>query len=107
MKLSEFDIRYELRIAIKVQAPVDFLAEMVYDRESRDSRWILYVDGASRAKRSWASVILEKASDIIVELSMKFDFPISNNQVEYEALIEGLWLASNVGATRLMICSDS
>ena len=43
----------------------------------------------------------------MVEMSVKFDFPISNNQAEYEALIASLQLASDVGVTRLTICSDS
>ena len=68
---------------------------------------MLYVDRASNAKGSGAGVILEKESKIIVELSIKFDFPISNNQVKWKALIPGLQLASDVGATRLIIYGDS
>ena len=43
----------------------------------------------------------------MVELSMKFDFTMSNNQVDYEALIERLQLVANVSATRLTVCSNS
>ena len=43
----------------------------------------------------------------MVEMSIKFDFPFSNNQVEYEALIAGLQLVSNVSITRLTIYYDS
>ena len=43
----------------------------------------------------------------MVELSIKFYFPVSNNQAEYEALIAELQLAYDVGVTRLTICSDS
>ena len=68
---------------------------------------MLYVDRASNAKGSGAGVILEKESKIIVELSIKFDFRISNNQVKWKALIPGLQLASDVGATRLIIYGDS
>ncbi|XP_015938645.1 uncharacterized protein LOC107464228 [Arachis duranensis] len=39
--------------------------------------------------------------------SVRFEFPISNNQAEYEALIGGLTLAAEVGARRLEVCSDS
>ena len=65
---------------------------MVDDEESQaTSRWTWYVDGASNTKGSKAGVILEKKKgDIIVELSIKFDFPISSNQAKCEALI--LWL---------------
>ena len=37
-------------------------------------------------------VILEKEGDIMIEISIKFDFPVSNNQAEYEALIIRLQL---------------
>ena len=43
----------------------------------------------------------------MVELSIKFDLLVSNNQLEYEALIAGLQLTFEVIATRLTICSDS
>ena len=43
----------------------------------------------------------------MVQLSIKFDFPISNNQVKYEVLIAALQLASDIGVTRFTICSDS
>ena len=107
VELSELDIWYEPRTTIKAQALVDFLAEMVEDREPPELRWTLHVDGASSSKGSRAAVILEKEREIIVELSIKFDFPISNNQAEYEALIAGLQLTNDIGATLLMIFSDS
>ena len=50
---------------------------------------------------------MEKEGDIMVEMSIKFDLPVSNNQAEYEALIAGLQLAFDVKATRLTIYSDS
>ena len=43
----------------------------------------------------------------MVQMSIKFDFPVSNNQAEYKALIASLQLTSDVEATRLTICSDS
>ena len=107
IELSEFDIRYELRTAIKAQALVDFLVEMVDGENTPEPRWKLHVDGASNSKRSGAGAILEKEGEIIIELSIKFDFLISNNQVEYEALIASLKLARDIGIHRLLICSDS
>lgn len=80
---------------------------MVDEEEPVDSAWTLYVDGASSTKGCGAGVILEKEGDIIVKMFIKFDFPVSNNQDEYEALIAGLQLAFDVGAARLTICSDS
>ena len=97
MELYEFDIRYEPRTAIKAHVLVDFLAEMV----------TLYVDGASSTKGSGADVILEKEGKIVIELLIKFNFSVSNNQAEYEALIAGLQRASNINTTQLTICYNS
>ena len=80
---------------------------MVDEEESDDPTWTLYVDGASSTEGYGAGVIWEKEGDIMIEMSIKFDFPVSNNQAEYEALIVGLQLASNFRTIRLTICSDS
>ena len=53
--------------------------EMVEDEEPPESKWTLHVDGASKSKGNTAGIILEKEGEIVVELSIKFDFPISNN----------------------------
>ena len=42
------------------------------------------MDGASNSKGSGAGIILEKEREIIVDLSIKFNFPLLKNQVEYE-----------------------
>ena len=52
-------------------------------------------------------MILETEDDIVVELSIKFGFPVSNNQAEYEVLIAGPQLATDIWVTSLMIYSDS
>ena len=80
---------------------------MVENEEPPKPRWTLHVDEASSPKENRARVILEKEGKIIAELSIKFDFPVSNKQAEYEALIAGLKLANDVSATRLTICNDS
>ena len=50
---------------------------------------------------------MEGPNDITLEYSLKFDFKVTNNQVEYEALLAGLRLAKEVGARSLNIRSDS
>ena len=107
VELLEFNIQYEPRMAIKAQALADFLAKMMDNMNSPEPRWTLHVDGASSSKGSGAEAILKKEGEIIIELSIKFDFPVSNNQVEYEALIAGLKLAKDIGVSRLLICNDS
>ncbi|XP_025661266.1 uncharacterized protein [Arachis hypogaea] len=106
IELSLYDLSYEPRHAIKAQAMVDFLVE-VTGTEDTGTRWRLHVDGASNQTSGGAGIILESPAGVIYKQSVKFDFPVSNNQAEYEALLGGLVLAREVGATRLEICSDS
>ncbi|XP_057756151.1 uncharacterized protein LOC130975360 [Arachis stenosperma] len=108
IELSQYDIRYEPRQAIKAQAMADFLVEVTGDpTEETSTRWKLHVDGASNQTSGGAGIILESPVGVVYEQSIRFKFPVSNNQAEYEALIGGLTLAAEVGATRLKICSDS
>ncbi|XP_015956824.1 uncharacterized protein LOC107481123 [Arachis duranensis] len=108
IELSQYDIRYEPRQAIKAQAMADFLVEITGEpTEETGRRWRLHVDGASNQTSGGAGIILESPTGVIYEQSIKFEFPVSNNQAEYEALIGGLALATEVGATRLEICNDS
>ncbi|XP_072056316.1 uncharacterized protein [Arachis hypogaea] len=108
IELSQYEIRYEPRQAIKAQAMADFLVEVAGDPgEDIGTRWKLHVDGASNQTYGGAGIILESPNGVVYEQSVRFEFPISNNQAEYEALIGGLTLATEVGAKRLEVCSDS
>lgn len=40
-------------------------------------------------------------------LAIRFNFKASNNDAEYEALLARLWTAKYVGATRVLLYSDS
>ncbi|XP_016192258.1 uncharacterized protein LOC107633136 [Arachis ipaensis] len=108
VELSQYDLQYESRHAIKAQVMADFLVEVTGDPAGTPStRWKLHVDGASNQTFGGAGIILENPTGVVYEQSVKFDFPVSNNQVEYEALLGSLALAREVGATRLEVCSNS
>ncbi|XP_052113192.1 uncharacterized protein LOC127744804 [Arachis duranensis] len=103
-------VRYTIRTPAthQAQAMADFLVEVTGDpTEEASTRWKLHVDGASNQTFGGAGIILECPVGVVYEQSVRFEFPISNNQAEYEALIGGLTLAAEVGARRLEICSDS
>ena len=92
LELSEYDIRYEGRKALKAQALADFVAEMTAHEQMPpgDRRWTLHVDGASSSTGSGAGVLLENKEGIVIEHSLTLAFPTSNNQAEYEALLAGI-----------------
>ncbi|XP_016195081.1 uncharacterized protein LOC107636060 [Arachis ipaensis] len=106
IKLSQFQIKFEPRNAIKAQAMADFIAEMTPGKLTPES-WKLHDDGSSNSTYGGAGVILENQDRITIEQSVLYEFPVSNNQAEYEALLAGLSLAREVGAKVLEVNTDS
>ncbi|XP_025648121.1 uncharacterized protein [Arachis hypogaea] len=106
IELSQFDIKFEPRYAIKAQAMADFIAEMTPGNSTLES-WKLHVDGSSNVTSGGAGVILESQNGVVIEQSVQYEFPFSNNQAEYEALLAGLALAKEVRAKVLEINMDS
>ncbi|XP_061343270.1 uncharacterized protein LOC133289364 [Gastrolobium bilobum] len=110
VELSEFDITFENRKAIKSQALADFVRELTPVQTAEPASldtWHVYVDGSSNAKGSRAGVIIENPDGDAIEYSMQMDFDTSNNQAEYEALIAGLLQAQELGARKVKVYSDS
>ncbi|XP_016166886.1 uncharacterized protein LOC107609420 [Arachis ipaensis] len=106
IELSQFDIKFEPRYTIKAQAMADFIVEMTLGNSTPEP-WKLHVDGSSNVTSGGAGVILESQNGVVIEQSVRYEFPISNNQAEYEALLAGLALAKEVGAKVLEINTDS
>ena len=80
VELSQYDLQYEPRHAIKAQAMADFLVEVTGDPAGTPStRWKLHVDGASNQTFGGAGIILENRTGVVYEQSVKFDFPVSKN----------------------------
>ena len=53
------------------------------------------------------SVVLLLTEGDVVECMIRLNFPATNNEVEYEALVAGLDLARVAGATSVVIYCDS
>ena len=114
IELSEFDIRYRPKTAIKGQVLADFVMEFASAEPARDaqvatdlSTWKLSVDGASNAQGSAVGLILTSPEGIDIEYALRFGFHTSNNEVEYEAVITGLNLAHSLEVDHLEVYSDS
>ena len=114
IELSEFDIRYKPKTAIKGQILADFVmefapVELAEPTQSRDDLpiWKLSVDGASNAQGSGAGLILTSPEGIDIEYALRFGFHASNNEAEYEAVIAGLNLAHSLEVDQLEVHSDS
>ncbi|XP_024037570.1 uncharacterized protein LOC112097200 [Citrus clementina] len=118
VELSEFDIDYKPCAAIKAQAMADFVAEFAEPEVCLDQQdadigndetqvWQISVDGSSGERGSGAGIVLEGPEGEEISYAVKLEFPATNNQAEYEALIAGLELARAVKADRVKIRTDS
>ena len=52
--------------------------------------WEVYVDGASNQKGSGVGLVLMSPEKVVIEKSLRLDFSTTNNEAEYEALLEGI-----------------
>ncbi|XP_074355731.1 uncharacterized protein LOC141695382 [Apium graveolens] len=129
IELGQFDLEYCPRTAIKGQALADFVLE--FDEEIDDKAivpaestsqeshqdekkqelphpwWTLHVDRAVNNSGSGAGIILITPEGHRLMSAIHLKFYATNNDAEYEALINGLKLALEVGAVNLIVRSDS
>ena len=114
IELSDFDIIYKPKTAIKGKVLADFIMEFTLAEHAQNTQvtndlpaWKLSVDGASNAQGSGAGLILTSSEGIDIEYALRFGFQASNNEAEYEAVIAGLNLAHSLEVDQLEVCSDS
>ena len=101
IELSEFDIIYKPKTAIKGQVLADFVMEFTSAEPAENAQtstdlpiWKLSVDGATNVQGSGAGLILTSPEGIDIEYALKFGFQAS--KAEYEAVIAGLNLAHSL-----------
>ncbi|XP_075486317.1 uncharacterized protein LOC142525917 [Primulina tabacum] len=105
VELGEYDIEYKPRVAIMAQALTDFLIEMIQPGE--EEVWRIFVDGASNLSGCGVGVVLIAPSREKIKVALRIDSRVTNNEAEYEAVLVGLQAAREVGASRVIIYSDS
>ncbi|XP_074343049.1 uncharacterized protein LOC141680840 [Apium graveolens] len=118
VELGQFDLEYCPRTAIKGQTLVDFILE--FDFEVDDKAIVLAEPSSQRNspgdKREelphpwWilhAGIVLITPEGHRLMSAIHFKFYVTNNDAEYEALINGLKLALEVGVVNLIVRSDS
>ena len=57
---------------------------------------MLETDGSSLAQGGGAGIVLRTSNRKAIAQGIKFDFAVSNNEVEYEAVILGLRMAKSL-----------
>ncbi len=113
IELSEFDIDYQPRTAIKAQVLADFIAEFTTkdneptEEDEQTSKWTAHIDGSSTKNVSGIGIILKSPEGDIIEQAIRLQYATTNNEEEYETLLTRLKLAKMLGETELDIHSDS
>lgn len=108
IELSEFDIEYMPRIAIKAQALADFIVWTTYeDTEEPVGTWQISVNGSAAQTGTGAEIVMISLEGITFEYVVGFRFKASNNKAEYEAVIAGISLSITTGAKKVKMTIDS
>jgi ribonuclease HI len=99
------------RKAIKSQVLADFLAEWVDTQlptaPIQAELWTMYFDGSLMKTGAGAGLLFISPHGKHVRYVIRLHFPASNNVAEYEALVNGLRIAVELGVRRLDAQGDS
>ena len=124
--LGAFDIKYMPRASVKCQILTDLVAEFAEgptENESNKHRmdeksvglivaqeplqWKVYVDGAVNQKGYGVGLVLISPKKLVVEMSLRLGFSTTNNEAEYEVLLEGMSMVQRMGGKSATMFSDS
>ncbi|XP_019163604.1 PREDICTED: uncharacterized protein LOC109159946 [Ipomoea nil] len=115
VELTQYGIEYQPRPSIKGQALADFLVECTASEEEKEHAsesnsgewWEMHADGASSRQHCGGGVMLISPEGFRLYYALRYLFSASNNEAEYEAVLNGLRLAKDLGVERLRIKTDS
>ena len=123
--LGAFDIKYMPQTSIKGQVLADLVAEFaepsveIVAEQNMDEKsvgvistsgppcWKVYVDGAANQRGSGVGLVLISPEKNIIEKSLKLGFSATNNEAEYEALLQGMAMVWKMGGKAVEMFSDS
>ena len=120
--LSQYDLKAGMPKAVKNQAIADLLTQFsgeeefsLDDEDLREvamaekvrEQWVMKFDGSFTTQAGGVGVILYHEEDKAVALSLKLEFPCSNNTTEYEAYLTKLATTLEMGIKHLRVTGDS
>jgi hypothetical protein len=110
LELMGQNITYALCSAIKSQVLVDFVAEWTEIQTPPASieheTWIMYFDTSVMKEGAGVGLVFISPLGVCMEYMVRLHFLASNNAAEYEALINGLRIAVELGIKRHEIRGD-
>jgi hypothetical protein len=93
-----YDIIYKPRTAIKAPALSDFMAKWTETytppREIELEYWTINFDGSLQLQGIGAGILVTSPKGESFKYVLQMHFPASNNAGEYEALLQGLRIAT-------------
>ena len=88
----------------------DFIAEFTQS-EGKEvgaaAQWSIHTNGYFNRRVEGAEVVIQIPKRDKIECMIQMDFPTTNNEVEYEALVAGLDLAKAANAENVVLHCDS
>ena len=120
-KLGAYDVKYMPQIGIKGQVLAGFMAEFTEGTVSEEEKalgvmhtlamviplWEVYIDGAANQKGARIRIVLITPEKLVMEKSLRLGFLATNNGAEYEALLVGVALVSQLGREVVEFYSNS
>ena len=111
IELAPYTIFYQPRTVINSQALTGFLvdfADTQYLPPAPDStHWRMHFDGSKMRNGLGAGIVLTSPKGHKLRYTLQIHFAASNNVAEYEALVQGLRLAKEIGIRRILCYGDS
>ncbi|XP_073120711.1 uncharacterized protein [Henckelia pumila] len=119
LALTEFTLIYCAQKSIKGQAIADFLAHHPGSDESipeeveilvygiEQPPWTLKFDGSSTEGTAGVGIVIISPTGVKTVLSFNLDFPCTNYQAEFEALVIGLEILKDLQAKNIHVIGDS
>ena len=124
--LGVFDIKYMPRNSVKGQVLADLVAEfaeppveILTEQRSMEGKsidvistpkppcWKVYFDGAANQRGSEVGLVLISPERATIEKSLRLGFSATNNEAEYEALLQGMAMVQKIGGKVVEMFSDS
>ena len=124
--LGAFDNKYMPWTSIKGHVLADLVVEfveppveIVAEEQNMDGKlvgvifmleppcWKVYVDGAANQRGSGVGLVLVSPKKAIIEKSLRLGFSATNNEAEYEALLQGMAMLQKMGGKVVEMFSDS
>ena len=124
--LWAFDIKYLPHTFIKGQVLTDLVAKLakpllkeMVETQNMDEKsvgtislqkpllWKVYVNGVANQRGSRVGLVLVSPEQITIKKSLRLAFSATNNKVEYETLLEGMFMVQRMGVKAGKVFSDS